>query len=354
MSNADPHPAEVVCSAGDTRVDIEIITARDVPLGGPRGMTVHRTIPQRRRSLIGAWCFCDHYGPDPVGESGGMDVAPHPHTGLQTVSWLFSGTIRHDDSAGIHEIVRPGEVNLMTAGGGICHSEVSTEDTEILHGVQLWTALPENARHGERRFDHYVPQPVEFPGGRALVFLGSALGSTSPVTTFSPLLGAELNLEPGATLNLPVNAEFEHGILVDTGRISLEGVTVNRTELAYAGTGANTLCISNTGSESARLILLGGEPFPESLVMWWNFIGRDDAEIRHYRAEWEAGSERFGEVEGYIGHSPDSPRRLPAPPIPPVQLRQRKNPAPVARPGQDPYRPPTQSGATNEKNETIF
>lgn len=102
------------------------------------------------------------------------------------------------------------------------------------------------------------------------------------------------------------------------------------------------------------MILLGGEPFPESLVMWWNFIGRDDAEIRHYRAEWEAGSERFGQVEGYIGHSPDSPRRLPAPPIPPVQLRQRKNPAPVARPGQDPYRPPTQSGATNEKNETIF
>lgn len=352
MSNADPHPAELVCAAGDTTVNVEIITARDVPLGGPRAMTVHRTLPQRRRSLIGAWCFCDHYGPDPIGATGGMDVAPHPHTGLQTVSWLFEGEIRHDDSNGVHERVRPGEVNLMTAGAGICHSEVSTEETEVLHGVQLWTVLPESARHGARRFDHYVPEPVEFEGGNALVFLGSALGSMSPVETFTPLLGAEIRLNPGASLDLVVDPAFEHGVLVDTGTVTVEEVVVRRTELAYTGTGANVLHLSNSDVGPARVIVLGGEPFSEPVVMWWNFIGRDDAEIRRYREEWNAHDERFGEVIGYVGHDPEGLDRLPAPTIPGARVRARVNPAAVARPGDDPYRPYEQR--KQEKNMSQF
>ncbi|MGO2636801.1 MAG: pirin family protein [Corynebacterium variabile] len=235
-------------------VPVEIITARDVPLGGPRAMTVHRTLPQRRRSLIGAWCFCDHYGPDHVAATGGMDVAPHPNTGLQTVSWLFTGEIRHDDAQDVHAVVRPREVNLMTAGAGTCHSEVSTEETDILHGVQLWTVLPEDARHGPRRFDHLV----------------------------------------------------------------------------------------NTGDLQARLILLGGEPFAEEVVMWWNFVGRSDEEIRSYREQWndlDHAAERFGVTEGYVGHDQEGPRRLPAPVMPETPVRARTNPAPVARPGDDPYRP---------------
>jgi redox-sensitive bicupin YhaK (pirin superfamily) len=302
-------------------------------------MTVHRTLPQRRRSLIGAWCFIDHYGPDPVADTGGMDVAPHPHTGLQTVSWLFAGEIRHDDSAGYHEIVRPGEVNLMTAGAGICHSEVSTEDTDILHGVQLWTVLPDSARHVARRFDHYEPEPVSFPGGRALVFLGSLLGSTSPVPTFTELVGAEIHLDAGSHLDLAVDPSFEHGILVDTGSVTVEGTAVARTELAYTGTGSSAIHLSNTGDSTTRLIFLGGVPFEEPVVMWWNFIGRDDAEIRQYREEWNAHGARFGEVSGYIGHDPDGPDRLPAPDMPGSTIRARTNPSPVARPGDDPYRP---------------
>lgn len=339
MSNTDAHPDELVCTAGDPDIDVEIITARDVPLGGPRAMTVHRTLPQRRRSLIGAWCFIDHFGPDAVARTGGMDVAPHPHTCLQTVSWLFTGAIRHDDSAGYHELVRPGEVNLMTAGAGICHSEVSTRDTEILHGVQLWTVLPESARHGDRRFDHHVPTPVTFDGGEALVFLGSLLGDHSPVPTFTPLVGAEIRLEPGATVALSVDPTFEHGVLVDTGTVTVGDVTVHRTELAYTGTGATTLHLHNTGGTWARLILLGGEPFTEPLVMWWNFIGRDDAEIRRYREQWNSHDSRFGEVTGYAGHDPDGPDRLPAPAMPATTVRPRTNPAPVARTGADPYRP---------------
>ncbi len=144
MSNLERDPVEVL--AGDDLIvadaGVEILEPREVPLGGPRAMTVRRTLPQRRRSLIGGWCFVDHYGPDDVSLTGGMQVPPHPHTGLQTVSWLFEGEIDHRDSVGSHALVRPGELNLMTAGRGISHSEVSTPGTQRLHGVQLWVALP--------------------------------------------------------------------------------------------------------------------------------------------------------------------------------------------------------------------
>ena len=144
VSNLEAEPVEYDCAAGPS-TRIEILEPREVPLGGPRAMLVRRTLPQRDRSLVGAWCFADHYGPEDVRTHAGMDVAPHPHTGLQTVSWLFSGEIEHRDSAGVHAMVRPGELNLMTAGAGICHSEVSTDATHFLHGVQLWVALPDSA-----------------------------------------------------------------------------------------------------------------------------------------------------------------------------------------------------------------
>lgn len=339
MSNLEPHPEEMECEAGGSPdpqgrggAAVEIITSRDVPLGGPRAMTVKRTLPQRKRSLIGAWCFVDHYGPDDVSVSGGMDVAPHPHTGLQTVSWLFEGNVTHHDSGDNHAVVRPGEVNLMTAGAGICHSEVSTQDTTVLHGVQLWTVLPDAVRESTgRRFDHHVPEPVEFPGGSALVFLGSLLGSSSPVSTFSPLLGAELRLDPGAELALDVDPAYEHGLLVDSGDVTLEGVVVEPTALAYTGVGEERLTVRNTGSTPARCILIGGEPFGEEIVMWWNFIGRTHDEIARYRDQWQAESERFGAVDGYIGHDPAGLTRLPAPTLPGTVLKPRVNPESKAR-----------------------
>ena len=163
MSNLEKRPAEVDCAAG-LAVGVEIMAPRDVPLGGPRAMRVRRTLPQRERSLIGAWCFVDHYGPDEVADTGGMVVPPHPHTGLQTVSWLFTGEVEHRDSAGHHAMVRPGEVNLMTAGRGISHSEVSTADTTLLHGAQLWVALPDHARDTAPTFAHHAPTPVTGDG----------------------------------------------------------------------------------------------------------------------------------------------------------------------------------------------
>jgi redox-sensitive bicupin YhaK (pirin superfamily) len=326
VSNVEDRPDEIECGhRGDVatrtgRVPVEVVTSREVPLGGPRAMTVRRTLPQRQRSLIGAWCFVDHYGPDDVPSTGGMDVPPHPHTGLQTVSWLFAGEIEHRDSLGVRAVVRPGEVNLMTAGHGIAHSEVSTPGTTTLHGVQLWLALPDHARDTQRDFEHHAPGEVRLDGCSVRVFIGSLAGETSPVRTFTPLLGAELVIDPGAGVALEVDPAFEHGVLVDAGPVDLDGTELARAELGYVGTGVERLVLSNPTAETARVLLLGGEPFREQIVMWWNFVGRSHDEIVAFREAWQAESERFGRVEGYPG------QRLPAPPLPNARIKPRLNP----------------------------
>jgi len=322
MSNLETAPDEFDCVAGPSE-RIEIMSPRDVPLGGPRAMRVRRTLPQRGRSLIGAWCFADHYGPEDVRSVPGMDVPPHPHTGLQTVSWLFEGEVEHRDAAGVHAFVRPGELNLMTAGAGICHSEVSTPATSVLHGVQLWVALPDHARNGPRGFDHYVPEPISVGDGSLLVFLGDVAGQRSPVSTFTPLLGAQLDLPPGGAMTLPADPSFEHGLLVDAGTLQLAGHRVEPGELAYQGCGATSVTVRNDGADAARAVLLGGTPFTEDLLMWWNFVGRSHAEIVEYRQQWQAGGSRFGNVTGYTG----AVQRLPAPGLPSTHLRPRPAPA---------------------------
>ncbi|MGC0314871.1 pirin family protein [Kitasatospora acidiphila] len=320
MTTVETDPVEPRGEAPDRKAcpRVEVLPARDVPLGGPRAMTVRRTLPQRTRTLIGAWCFVDHYGPDDVAETGGMEVAPHPHTGLQTVSWLFSGEIEHRDSLGIHAFVRPGELNLMTGGHGISHSEVSTPATTTLHGVQLWVALPERHRHTARDFHHHAPRPVPLDGGEARVFLGTLAGDTSPVPTFTPLLGAELTLHPLATVTLAVDPAFEHGLLVDHGDIQLADTPLHPAELGYLAPGATILTLTNTSDQPARAVLIGGPPFEEQIVMWWNFIAGDSSEIVQAREDWEKGV-RFGEVQGYDGE------RLPAPELPKVALKPRGN-----------------------------
>ncbi|MFN8227587.1 MAG: pirin family protein [Mycobacterium sp.] len=317
MSNLEAEPAEIDCLP-ETSAGVEILEPRRVPLGGPRAINVRRTLPQRRRSLVGAWCFADHYN---TGGSGpAMDVPPHPHTGLQTVSWLFAGEIEHRDSAGVHAMVRPGELNLMTAGAGICHSEVSTDATHFLHGVQLWIALPDPARYTARAFDHYAPSPITRSGVSLRVFLGALAGVRSPVLTHTPLLGAQIDLPAGASVDLEVDPGFEHGLLLDRGDATVAGAAVRPGELAYVGAGADVLTVTNTGTEPARAVLLGGTPFGEELMMWWNFVGRSHEEIAEFRAQWQAQSARFGRVSGYRGAT----EWLPAPPMPTTRLRPRR------------------------------
>ncbi|MBI5341686.1 MAG: pirin family protein [Mycolicibacterium rufum] len=319
MSNTDAAPSEVDCGPSSFT---GVLHPREVPLGGPRAITVRRTLPQLDRSLIGAWCFVDHYGPHDLRGGPGMDVPPHPHTGLQTVSWLFSGQIEHRDSGGVHAVVRPGELNLMTAGAGICHSEVSMADAPVLHGAQLWVALPDSDRDTGRDFAHHVPRPRAVGGLTTRVFLGELDGERSPVHTFTPLLGAQLDLDAGVEVTLDVDTGFEHGVLVDQGSVEACGTALAIADLAYQGTGHAALHLANRGDGPARVLLLGGVPFTEELVMWWNFVGRSHAEIVAFREQWQGRDARFGDVIGYRGDV----ARLPAPPLPNATLRPRPNP----------------------------
>jgi len=301
---------------------MEILQPRLVPLGGLRAMPVRRTLPQRGRTTIGAWCFLDHYGPDRVAQTGGMEVPPHPHTGLQTASWLFSGAIEHRDSAGHHAQVLPGELNLMTAGRGISHSERSTPETTTLHGVQLWIALPEESRFTDPGFEHYAPPQIRSAGWSARVFLGELLGSRSPVRTHSPLLGAELRIEAGAELSVQVDPTFEHGVLVDSGALRVNDELVSPGQLAHLGVGASVIKLA--ADSPARLILLGGPPFGEKLVMWWNFVARSHEEVQQFWSAWQAEAAGNPPEHPQFGlPTADPAAPLPAPALPNARLQPR-------------------------------
>ena len=327
VSDLETRPDERVCSAGDPSAGrIEVLEPRDVPLGGPRAMSVRRTLPQRARSLVGAWCFLDHYGPDDVAASAGMVVPPHPHTGLQTVSWLFEGEILHRDSLGSVASIRPGELNLMTAGRGISHSEQSLiPRPPRLHGVQLWIALPDDARSTAPTFAHHADLPVVAVGpARVRVLVGELAGARSPAVVFSPVVGAQVELPGGSRAVVPVDPAFEHALLVDRGAVRIGGAPVPVSSLVYLPPGSAEITIESTddsAGDDARLILIGGVPFGEQIVMWWNFVGRSHEEIVAARVQWQAGldagSERFGRVDGYDGGP------LPAPELPNVRLRPR-------------------------------
>ena len=328
MTNLEVRPQEHLCSAGEQPDAIELHPPRNVPLGGARAMTVRRTLPSRRRSLIGPFCFADHYGPDELTGANGMDVPPHPHTGLQTVTWLFEGTVLHQDSLGYVQRIEPGQLNLMTAGSGICHSEEGTlakyPHMKRIHGVQLWTALPEPARHGVASFEHVAQVPrIEIDDAVVQVFMGQLAEAASPAKAYSPLVAAQLDIAANGTVRLPVNPAFEHGVLLDTGELTVADTAVERAGLAYLAPGRSQLELS-AGASSTRAVLMGGAPFEEDILMWWNFVARTHEEVVAYRMEWQSAIEgaaqglaRFGSVSGYDGAP------LPAPVLPNVRLRPR-------------------------------
>ena len=300
--------------------DSVLLPGHDVPLG--RYTTVRRLLPQRQRRMVGAWCFVDHFGPDEVAGRPGMQVPPHPHTGLQTVSWLVDGEILHRDSLGSVQPIVPGQLNLMTAGRGIAHSEESPPDhPPVMHGLQLWVAMPEHARHTGPRFDHHPAVPVVAAGGLTVtVVVGTFAGERSPATVHSPLVGAELvpaggaGEAGGAPARLPLDPGFEYAALVMAGSAEVAGVPLPPGSLLYLGRGRSDLDLR--APAGSRLFLLGGEPFTEPLVMWWNFVGRSHEEIGEARADWMHGR-RFGTVSGYAGDP------LPAPAMPTTRLKSR-------------------------------
>lgn len=279
-------------------------------------MLVRRTLPHRTLRTIGPFCFVDHYGPAPTSGMDGhpMVVPPHPHTGLQTVSWLLSGVVDHRDSVGSVQRIRPGELNLMTAGHGIAHSEYSVGDAE-LHGVQLWVALPDAARNQTPHFEHHGDLPcVSADGLTARIVMGALLGEESKALTYSPLVCAELTLAPGQH-RLPVQPGFEHGVLAITDGTAVGRTAIARGSLCYFPWGRDALDI--WVDTQAIVLVIGGVPFEDELLMWWNFVGRSHDEIVDARADWANGSPRFGSVVD------DVRPPMAAPDLPTVRLKPR-------------------------------
>lgn len=317
MSNLDRQAALSVCGGRGFVVAEpvrELLSPRRVKLG--ESTEVRRLLPNLGRRMVGAWVFVDHYGPDDIADEPGMQVPPHPHMGLQTVSWLHDGEVLHRDSTGSLATIRPRELGLMTSGRAISHSEESPRPhARFLHGAQLWVALPDTHRHVEPHFEHHPALPeVTAPGLTAKVILGSLDGATSPGTTYTPIVGADLTLTAGADLRLPLDPDFEYAVLSMSGEAHVDGVPVLPGSMLYLGCGRTELPLR--AESDAGLMLLGGEPFDEELIMFWNWIARSNEEIVQARRDWMEGT-RFGEVKGYEGDP------LPAPELPPGPLKKR-------------------------------
>ena len=272
--------------------------------------TVRRALPRRGRRTVGAWCFADHMGPADVTEGSGLDVGPHPHIGLQTVTWLTDGEVLHRDSLGSEQVIKPGELNLMTSGGGITHSEEATGHYRgTLEGVQLWVALPEETRHAAGGFEHHADLSRAEVDGGALTALvgdldreGGALRSSARHDT--PLVGVDLDLHGSAVL--PLQPDWEYALVVLHGELAVGGQPLSPGKLGYLGQDRAELPIEVR--DGCRALLLGGEPFPEPIIMWWNFVGRTQDEIEQAWRAWQAeDADRYGSVDSPLDRIPAKP-----------------------------------------------
>jgi redox-sensitive bicupin YhaK (pirin superfamily) len=281
----------------------EAIPARSAELGP---ITIRRALPTRKRRMVGPWCFLDRFRPLTFQGEKLMDVAPHPHIGLQTVSWLLDGEIVHNDSLGCQALIRPGELNLMTAGRGIAHTEETpAENSGIVNGVQLWVALPDANRHSDPQFHHHALLPyLDLPGGHAALLMGEWSGSRSPALALSPMMGAQLSVHKREELSAPLNPAFEHALLVLDGDVSFEGQPLAEDVFYYLGLGRTDLNL--TSKNGARVLLIGGEPFQEKILMWWNFVARTPEEIEAARTDWQQ-RQGFRDVAAYQGPRTEAP-----------------------------------------------
>lgn len=293
-----PHP--------DAPCAIQRIAARSAEIGG--GISVNRLLPTRERRMIGAWCFLDHAGPAGFAPGAGMEVGAHPHIGLQTFTWMIQGEVLHRDSLGHEQVIRPGQVNLMTAGRGIAHTEASLAGETRLHAAQLWIALPDAVRDCAPAFDHYPELPAWDEAGCRFTLLAGRHGShVAPTRVHSHLLGLDLHMPAGGPVQVALDPSFEYGLSVLDGTVTVAGEAFAINELAFLGSGGSHAALHF--APGSRALLLGGVPFGEEILMWWNFVGRSKAEIGEATRDWESGSARFP-VAG------PGERRLPAPPLP--------------------------------------
>jgi redox-sensitive bicupin YhaK (pirin superfamily) len=278
-------------TAASLSTELEVTDSRDTEVGGFR---VRRALPTRPRRTVGAWCFVDHMGPADVAVDQSL-IGPHPHIGLQTVTWLLAGELLHRDSLGSEQVIRPGQLNLMTAGHGVAHAEEATgRYAGPLHGVQLWVAQPSSTRNGDAAFEHHAELPrVELGPSTGTVLVGEVGGAASPARRDTNHLGVDLDLAPGTT-TIGLDPSHEHALVVFDGDVAVDGRPITPGHLAYLGTGRDECAL--TTQAAARALLIGGEPFGEQVLMWWNFVARSRDEIGEARDDWMAGHERFGTV----------------------------------------------------------
>ena len=295
---AEPAPVDDV-----THPTLEVTPSRVSQVGA---LQVRRALPRRNRRTVGAWCFADHVGP--VATDLGVDIGPHPHIGLQTVTWLVAGELLHHDSIGSEQEIRPGQLNLMTAGHGVAHAEEATGRYHAdLHGIQLWVAQPERTRHDPPAFEHHPELPrVDLGTAIGTVLVGSVDGTRSPARHDTDGIGLDLALRAGTAV-VPLEPTFEHALIVLDGSVAVDGTVVEPGNLAYLGEARDELVL--TAREPARALLLGGVPFESPISMWWNFVARTHDEIDAARADWETHGERFADVVSALA-------RVPAPPTP--------------------------------------
>ncbi len=283
---------------------VSVLSGRRSDLGA--GLTVNRLLPQKALRMVGPWCFLDLIGPVDFAPGQGVDVAPHPHIGLQTVTWLISGELLHKDSLGYQQLIRPGQLNLMTAGAGIAHSEESPGNSDApLFGVQFWVALPEMAECCEPAFDHLteLPQAV-FGQVQARVIMGTLGHLMSPARCYSPLVAAELSSALGGGTALALDPAFEYALCVLSGSVTLTNPAAVADQVLMPGKlcylGGRRSALELMFSADARCLLIGGEPFAKPVRIWWNFVAHREETIRAALDDWNNGR-RFLPVTAYDG-----------------------------------------------------
>ncbi|MEZ4381900.1 MAG: pirin family protein [Nannocystaceae bacterium] len=274
----------------------EVLVAAPRSIGG--GVFVRRYLPSAGRQRIGPFIFFDMIGPAALPPDGEMKVRPHPHINLATVTYLLAGEIIHRDSLGSHQAIRPGDINWMTAGRGIVHSERSPSgrrEATPLHGIQLWVALPAEHEEVEPEFDHYprASLPVVEQGGATVrVLAGAAYGATSPVKTLSPLIYADIMLRAGASHRV-TQEHRERALFLPQGPIEINGARVEAPSLVILAPGVPATI---RAPEATRALLVGGEPLAGERHLWWNFVSSRPERIAAAKADWREG--RFPKVPG--------------------------------------------------------
>jgi hypothetical protein len=283
---------------------IDVREGRSTVVGG---VPISRVLPTKGRRTVGPWCFVDLIQPPDFDDPNPLEVGPHPHIGLSTVTWLLEGEALHTDSLGSEQPIRPGQLNLMSAGEGIAHAELGT--TDGIHGVQMWLAQPEDTRHGSSRFEHIPDLPVaSVAGADAKVMIGSLGSVESPAAVDWPTVGLDVEML-GRRAEIPADTGFEYAVIPIDQKIKVEDAIVEPGWLALVPAGAESLPIE-ANADQARFLVLGGRPLGEPIEMWWNFVARSKEEITGAWRAWQAHDlDRFGPVSSKLA-------RIDAPPPP--------------------------------------